>query len=191
MWYNRGMEGRRSKKNSALAITFGGMMAALGAGIMLAGGALGIATYAAPLIASACLIPVLREFGKGRAFLAWLAAAVISLFLSPDKESAFFYLFLGYYPIVKQYFERPRSKLLRFALKLVFFAGMTALTYLFLFYVLKLGAIVEEFGEYGMAYELVMFAALVFVMLIYDRALGAADMLYLKRIRPKLKFLDR
>ena len=185
------MEGKRSKKNSVLAVTFGGLMAALGVGIMLLGGALGIATYAAPLIASVCLIPVLREFGKGNAFLAWLATAVLSLFLSADKESAFFYVFLGYYPIVRQFFERPRSKPVRIALKLVFFAGMTAAMYLFLFYVLRLGAIVEEFGEYGLFYELILLAALVLVMLVYDRALYAADMIYLKRIRPKLKFLDR
>lgn len=185
------MEERGSKHNRVLAVTFGGIMAALGAGLMLLGGALGIATYAAPLLASACLIPVVREFGKGRAFLAWLAAAAISLFLSADKESAFFYVFIGYYPIIKQFFERPKTRLTRFLLKLLLFAVSIGLMYLFLYYVLRLGALIEEFGEYGMGFELLMYAFLVLVMLVYDKAVGAADMLYLKRIRPKLKFLDR
>ena len=189
--YNHAMENRRKKRNTALAVTFGGIMAALGVGIMLAGGALGIATYAAPLLASACLIPVVREFGKGRAFLAFLAAAILSLFLCADKECAFFYVFIGYYPIAKQFFERPQRRFVRFLLKLILFAGAIGTMYLFLYYVLRLGALIEEFGEYGLGFELIMYALLVAVMLFYDRAVGAADMLYVKRIRPKLKFLDR
>ncbi|MBQ4341198.1 MAG: hypothetical protein II756_01695, partial [Clostridia bacterium] len=76
----------KSRANKALSVTFCGMMAALGAALMLLGGVLAVFTYAAPLLASVCLIPVLREFGKKSAWLCWLATAVICVLLCPDKE---------------------------------------------------------------------------------------------------------
>lgn len=180
---------RNSKRNTALTVTFCGMMAALGVVLMLFGSVLAVLTYAAPLLASLCLIPVLHEFGKGRAALCYIASAVLSALLCPDKELAFFYVALGYYPIIRPLFLRIPSKALRFLAKLAFFAVVTGALYAFLYFVLRLDAVMKDLGEAGTVMNVVFFAGLTLCLLIYDMGLAVIDLLYIRRIRPKLKFL--
>ena len=165
------------------------MMAALGVVLMLLGGVLAVLTYAAPLIASICLIPVLTEFGSVRAWLCYVASAVLCVLLCPDKELAFFYVFLGYYPIIRPLFERIGSKPLRFAAKLLYFAAVVGLLYLFLCFVLRLDAVIKEMGEAGAVMNVLFFVGITLCLLIYDFALGTVRLLYERRIRPKLRFL--
>ena len=190
VWYNGIMENNeRKRRNSVLSLTFCAIMAALGVGIMLVGGLIGVATYAAPLIASAFLIPVIYEFGAGRAWLAWLAAAILSLVLSADKEGAFFYLFIGYYPMIRPVFNRIRAKLPRALVKLAFFAAVVLAMYALLCFVIKLDAVLYELYSEAAYVNVILFFALVFVLLLYDAALLTAERLYVSRLRPKLRFL--
>ena len=183
------MNERTPKKNTALALTFCGIMAALGVVIMLAGGLLAVATYCAPLLASVCLIPMLCEFGRGRAFLGYVVTAVLSALLSADKESAFFYVFIGYYPIIRGFFFRLRPRLLRILLKLLFFAAATAASYVFLCFVLRLDAVLEELGSASLIVNAALFGALVLALLVFDAVLGRAELIYANRLRPRLRFL--
>lgn len=183
------MNGRTPKKNTALALTFCGLMAALGAAVMIAGGMLAVATYCAPLVASAFIIPMLVEFGRGRALMGYAVTALLAILLSPDKESAFFYLFFGYYPIIRGFFMRIGPKWLRAAAKLACFAAMTAALYAFLCFVLRLDAVTEEFSSAGTLVNAAFFAALILSMLVFDVVLGRAEQIYVCRIRPKLRFL--
>lgn len=165
------------------------MTAALGAVIMIAGGFFGVMTYAAPLIAAAFLIPVMLEFGSGAAMLAYAATAAVTALISPDKELAFFYVFIGYYPVLKRTIDRLRIRSLRFFLKLVFFAASVVLMYLFLIFILKLPAVLEEIGESGPVIRLALLAALVFIMIIWDIVLSLTGVFYEKKLRPKLPFM--
>ena len=164
-------------------------MAALGVVLMLFGAVLAVLTYAAPLLASVCLIPVLIEFGKTRAWLCYIASAVLCVLLCPDKELAFFYVFMGFYPIIRPYFMRITAKPARILLKLLFFIAMTGLLYLFLCFVLRLDAVMDELGEMGALMNAVFFAAMIACLLIYDIALSSAQTIYIRRIRPKLSLL--
>ena len=166
-------------------------MAALGAVIMLVGGVLALLTYASPLFASACLIPVLMEFGASRAWLCYIASAVLICLLSPDKELAFFYVFLGYYPIIRPCFLRIPGRVLRAAVKLAYFAAVTALLYVFLYYVLKLEAVTQELGSAGVWMNVLFFAGMTFCLLIYDLVVGYAERFYTLKLRPKLRFLGK
>ena len=174
-----------------LALTFCAVLAALGTVIMLVGGVMGIATYAAPLMASCCLIPVLFDFGRGRAWLTWLVTAVLSVLLCADKECAFFYVFICYYPVIRGFFERIRRRLPRVLLKLGFFAAAVALLYAFICFVFRLDAVLEEFSETGALMTALFFAGLIAALLVYDAALGAAWTIYERRIRPRLGFLNK
>ena len=183
------MNGNGAKRKTALAVTFCGLMAALGVGLMLIGAALAVAAYAAPMFASMCLIPVIAEFGKPRAWLCYTASAVLIALLSPDKELAFFYVAMGYYPIVRSAFEAIRPKWLRVPVKLAYFAAVIALLYLFLCFVLRLDAVLSELKKSGPWLNAVFFVLLTAVMLLYDLAVSVAERVYIQRIRPKLKFL--
>ena len=166
-------------------------MAALGAAIMIAGGFLGVLTYAAPLLASLCLIPVIREFGRGRSWLAYIATAVLAALISPDKEEAFFYVFVGFYPIIRPFFQRIKPKLLRFFAKLGFFALAEAAMYSLLCFVFRSEQVLGELGELGTALAVLFFCGLAAVMLVFDLVLGFASAIYEKRIRPKLGFPEQ
>ena len=103
----------RARNRPAFTVAFCGITAALGAAVMIAGGFFGVMTYAAPLAAMVMLVPVLRELGKGYALLAYAATALITALVSPDKELAFCYVFIGAYPVVQKGINRLRPRFLR------------------------------------------------------------------------------
>ena len=113
------------------------------------------------------------------------------LTLGVDKEAAFFYLFLGYYPIIKWNIEKIGKKPLRLALKLVIFNAAIFLMYAILGFVLHMDAVVSEFTEMG-AWLLFLFAVLMnFSLLLYDRLLVPLTAIYINKLRPRLRFLIR
>lgn len=175
-------------RKATARVAFCGLITALGAALMLLGGVMVIATYAAPLVASALLLPVLIEYRSGPAWLVWLATALLSLILGADKEAAFFYLFIGYYPILKPALEK-RPKPVRTALKGALFAASIAALYTFLCLVLHLDAVTAELSELGTAMEIGFFALLLLCLFLYDRLLNALCVLYVRRLRPHLSVL--
>ena len=176
----------KAKKRPAYTVAFCSLMAALGTVLMLTGGLVPVMTYCSPLLAGVLLIPVLREHGIKWAWLVWLVTAALSLILSADKEAAFFYLFVGYYPIIKRGFDRVRPKLLAFAAKLLFFACAMGLMYGAILFVFGLDIGMEELEELGRAAAAAFFALLLVSLMIYDVALGNLAILYEYRLRPHL-----
>ena len=176
---------RRSSRKLALC----GVMTALGAALMLLGGLFPIATYVVPLAAGVLLLPARTEYGTGTALMQWLATGLIVLAVGVDREAAFFYIFLGYYPAIKPKLDALKPLALRFAVKLALFAAATAAMYAFLYFVLQLSAVIEQMAEAGFFMGTLFFVMLIACMLIYDAAVAARESLYLKRLRPKLKFL--
>lgn len=187
---SRFSELNNSRKNTALKVTFCGITAALGAAVMLAGGLFGVMTYAAPLIAAMFLIPARREFGAGAALLAYAATAVVTALISPDKELAFFYVFIGYYPVLKVLIDRIPTRLVRIVIKLVSFAFALSLMYLFLIFVFRLQTVLDEISETGLSIWLALDAALVIVLLVWDLMLRFTELFYEKKLRGKLKFTN-
>lgn len=168
---------------------FCGMAAGLSAVIMLLGGLIPGATYAVPMLCGLLLVPILIEFGKKAAWAAFFATAALALLLGLDKEAAFFYLFIGYYPIVKWSIDRIRGKGKRIAVKALLFSGALALMYGLLFLLFPAEAMIREWQEMGLALSILFCVAYVGCMFLYDALLVRLLPLYANRIRPKLKFL--
>lgn len=187
-FHKTGTEASMMKKNGSPAYTvaFCSLMAALGAVLMLTGGLIPVMTYCSPLLAGVLLIPVLREHGRKWAWLTWIVTAALSLILSADKEAAFFYLFLGYYPILKPLFDRVRPKPLALISKLLFFALAIGAMYALIAFVFRLDVGLEELEELGRYAGILFFVLLTGAMLIYDYALRNLALLYEYRLRPKL-----
>jgi len=180
------VSGAGKNRKTAIAVTFCGLMTALGVVFMLVGAALAVAAYAAPMLASVCLIPVMIEFGKSRAWLCYIASAVLVALLSPDKELAFFYVAMGYYPIIRSLFSRISPAFLRVVVKVLYFAALIAVLYLFLCFVLKLDAVIAELQKSGPMLNILFFVLLTAAMLLYDLAVASAERIYLNKLRPKL-----
>ena len=178
-----------SSRQQSMKIAFCGLLVALCVVLMLSGGLIPIATYCAPMAAGILLLPVLLEYGKKTAWTAYAAVALITLMLGIDKEAAFFFLFLGYYPIVKWQLDRIRKAPLRVLAKLGVWNISVVLMYAVMAFLLHMDAVVAEFAEMG-AVMLVGFALLFdFCMVLYDRLMMPLVFLYANRVRPKLRFL--
>lgn len=171
------------QQNSTLAfrISLSALMAALGVVIMIISNLIPVLTYVAPLTASLTLIPVLVEFGRKYAWMTWCVTAALALLLCADREAAFFYLFIGYYPILKPSLDRIPTKPLRILVKLAVFTAAFGLLFLMLTFVLGLEDMKSE-----MVLSLAVYALLVFVMLLFDRVYDRMALLYLKRLRRSL-----
>lgn len=186
------MSGNRvNSRRQSTRIAFCGLVTALGAVLMLSGGLIPVMTYCAPMAAGVLLLFVMLEFGSQAAWTTFAATAIISLLLGTDKEAAFFYLFIGYYPLIKWNLDRIKVPFLRLAAKITMFSLSITLLYLTLGFLLGMEAILAEFTGMGFwlcAAFLVLFN---FCMLLYDRLMLPLLFLYANRLQPKLKFLKR
>ena len=134
------------RSNSSKQIALGGVLAAVAVVIMCLGGLIPIATYVCPMLCTITQFIVLRFCG-GRISWSWFAVvAILALLLSPDKEAAMVFLFVGYYPLVKQDLDKFR---LSFLLKILFFNAAVLACYGILVYVLGMHEIMSENMELG------------------------------------------
>ena len=178
----------RSRKESS-KVAFCGLMVALSVVLMLTGGLIPIATYCAPMAGGILLLLIMLEYGKKAAWTAYAAVSLITLMLGADKEAAFFYLFLGYYPLLKWDIERIRNRRLRLPCKLLVFNAAVVTMYLVLAFLFNMQAIIQEFTQMGTVLLIVFLIMLNVCLLLYDKLLYPMVYLYANKIKPRLKFL--
>lgn len=135
------------RNSSAKAIALGGVLAALAVVIMCFGGLIPIATYICPMLCILLGHCVYRFCGRRIAWAWYAAVALLAFLMGPDKEAAGVYLFLGYYPYLKPWFDRRRFSL---AWKLLYFNASVAVLYAVLIFLMGLNDIVTEYREMGM-----------------------------------------
>lgn len=180
---------RERDDHPARVIALGGILAALGAAVMLTGGLIPVLTYCSPLVAGLLLIPMIYEYGSGRAWMTWGVTAALALILCADKEAAFFYFFLGYYPILKRTLDRIAHRAVRLLTKLIFFAAVLALMYGLLYFVLGLESVVNDLNTASAFLNIAVYVGLIAAMMIFDVAIVNLTKVYLRRLRPRLRFL--
>ena len=180
---------RASSRRQSIRVAYCGMATGLSAALMLLGGVIPAAAYAVPMLCGLLLLPILLEFGARAAWATFFAVAALALMLDFDKEAAFFYLFIGYYPIVKWRLDKLRPKALRIAAKIALFTVSMVVMYSLLQLLFPVLAVLKDFEEMGVLLSVLFLAAYVLCMMLYDWLLIYYVMLYGNRIKPKLKFL--
>ena len=105
----------------------------------------------------------------------------MALLLSPDKEAAALYLFLGYYPLIQPKLETIRQPVLRWLAKLAVAAVATGIMYALLLYVFCLEAVVEEFAETAPWLLWLTVALGLVVFVIYDILLRRFTVMWQRR----------
>ncbi len=156
-------------KTIAYKTALGGVLGALAVVIMILGGALGIGTYAAPVLCCMVLEIVRRNCGKRMTWAWYMAVSILGLLLCPDKEAAAVFCFLGPYPLLKPFFDRlPLSA----AWKLAYFNAVVLILYWLLMNLLGMKELQAEFTEMGagLLIALLVLGNLTFFLL--DRLLG-------------------
>lgn len=169
--------GRRSHE-----IALCGVSAALGTVFLLLGGLIPGTTYCAPFLGMLALLPVLSEYGPRPALSVYGVTAALTLLLTPDKEPAAVYLFLGYYPVLRPALNRLRCRPVRPACKLAVFNAAVAALYLLL-RALGLDLLELELAEYTKPLLLALLLGGNLTFLLLDRALGQLTLLWQYRLR--------
>ena len=127
-------------------VALGGVTAALAVVLMCMGGLIPLSTFICPLLCMILLQILMKHIGVKYAWVWYSAVAILSVLLSPDKEAAFVFLFLGYYPIIRNWFRKhPLLNLV----KIAYFNVSVLVMYWLLIHVLGMSAIYQEFQELG------------------------------------------
>ena len=101
------------------------MISALAVVIMLVGGLLELGTYAAPMIAGLCLIPIGKKYGRKYHLAIWGVVSIVSFLVVPYIEQDLIFLSLfGLYPVIYPTFQKL-PKALRIITKLLYFNIIT------------------------------------------------------------------
>ena len=115
------------KKSRAVALS--GVLTALAVAFLALGDIIPAAVLCGPILAMAALLPVLEELGPKAAGTAYAAVSILALLLSPDRETAFVYLFFGWYPILRPRIAALPSRLLRLLARLAVCTASALLLY--------------------------------------------------------------
>ena len=164
-----------------------GMAAALCVALMLLGAVVPVLMFVAPAAASLVIATVCVECGRTMAFTAYGAVSLLSLLFVPDKEVALtFVVLLGYYPLVKPYFDRIRPPLLRGGAKLRLCTGAVLALYGVVLLLVPAGSISQELKTTALIVSLSTLAMGNVAFLLYDRALHNLLQVYRLVWQPRL-----
>lgn len=168
---------RRETKELALA----GTLAALAVVLLCLGGIVPLATYAVPILASVAILVAREECRASYALGCFVVSAALGLLLSPDKESAMLFAFLGYYPLLKPKLDALRPRAASVLSKLALFCVAVGAMYALLIFVFRLEAVAREFAETSPALLAATVALGVLVFALYDLALLRLAEFYRRR----------
>ena len=159
---------RRQSRRLALC----GLMTALSVTLLAMGSFVPLATFACPMLAMLCLIPVICEYGAQTGLMVYAASV------------ALFYLFLGWYPACRERLDRLPGVLRALVKCGVFTMSMTVM-YLLILYLFRLEAVAAEFAGYTMWGIAGMLVVGNVTFLLLDRMLNRLTALYWFKRRKK------
>ncbi len=170
------------RKSFIIAIS--GVLSAVGIAFLFLSGVVDILTYVMPIVAGLIMIIICESINKKTAVIVFAVTSILSMLLVPTKECVITYIaFFGYYPIIREYFYKIKSSLVRTVLKLLLFNVTIIVSQLIVTYVFMVPF--EQFlGKWGIVILLAM-ANCVFIM--YDYIVKMLVKLYVTKYKNKVK----
>ncbi len=166
----------RENRHIGYTVSLCGIMSGLALALMFILGMIPSFEYITPAIAG-ILIWVIR-------LVSYVAVGLLCLLITPNYEVAMMYIFLlGYYPIVREYLQKIRLKLLRWIAKLALFSVMGVGAYMILIYLFGMTYLMDETNEFG---SLIIYGMGAFAFIMYDIFLGMYVPFYEKILKPKI-----
>lgn len=173
---------KKTNRMQAKHIALGGVLAALAVVILLLGGIIPVGTYIAPMVAALPLVILLAELPRSLCLGWYCIVALLGVLLCPDKETAFVFVFLGWFPLAKPRLDRL-PKVPGLLCKLLLFNLSVAGLYALLILVFHLEALVREAQETGMILLIAILLLGNLSFILFDLVLGRLTALY--RIKHK------
>lgn len=171
---------RKAKKLALCAI-----LAAMGVVLMTVGVVIEAFDLTTVMLASMLTVIAVIEAGRGYAYMTYGVMSVLSILLLPSKLIGVMFLFLGYYPIVKEQIERLKRPV-SWALKLLFFNLSLVLLYVVMKALFTGIELIDDFGI-GIVMTYVLAIAIAnFAFILYDIVLTKLIALYFHKLRRRL-----
>lgn len=159
-----------------------GLLTALAVVVMVLAGAIGIGTFAGPVLAMIVLLPVLEEYGPKAAAIAYAATAILGLLLVPELELAMVYAAFGWYPILRPHIARISSRFLRTLVQL----GICTVVILALYGVLlRFLGLTTDLLEAAPLFNLALLVLGELTFLVMDLALDRLTFLWRRKLRKR------
>lgn len=172
----------RARKSWAMA--YCGMAAALCVALELLGAIIPVAMFIAPALAGFVIATVCVECGRRMAFTDYGAVSLLGLLFVPDKEVALiFTVLLGYYPLVKPWFDKRRFAPVW---KLALCNGAVLAMYGLLVILVPTGEVAQEMQTAAVAVTMATLLLGNAAFLLYDRALHNLLAVYRAVWQPRL-----
>ncbi len=169
------------KTNNTKQLTVCAMLSALGVVLLYFGSIVEVVDLSMAVVASVACIFAVIEYGKSAPWLVFGVTSVLALILLPNKSGAVMYtLFFGYYPILKEKFEKKGRTLCYIFKELVFNIALVLILVC-----MKLMLIIPDVPLVMLGIGIVLCEA---VFVLYDIALTRLISLYVYRIRKRFKF---
>lgn len=160
------------RKTKASQIALGGMLTAVAVVIMAMGSLIPLNTYVCPVLCILITRLIISTCGKRIGWCYYGAVSILSLLLAPDREAALVYVFLGYYPMIRHWFDRIRHRPVQLVLKTVLFTLAGCGVYGLLMFVLGMNELLAEFRQMGAVLTVIMVAVWDLLFLMVDRLLS-------------------
>ena len=129
-------------------------------------------------------VVLMVEYSKKPSLAVYIVVSVLSLLIVPHKFSPLCYIFfMGFYPIIKSYFD-DCPKVLGYILKLLYFNG----AYFILYTTVAHFALLDDIFGIGSVMFFVTLAAANVAFLLCDYVLSVITLLYIKILRKKFGF---
>ena len=158
------------------------MFAALGVILLYLGSLVEVVDISMAVIASLFCVLAVIEYGKGAPWMVFLVTAVLSLLLLPNKSAAVYYaFFFGFYPILKERFEKMSRVKCWICKEAVFNVCMAVIIA-----VVKMLLLPTTQIPFMMYVILVILCEAVFIL--YDIALTRLISFYVYKLRHRFKF---
>ena len=157
------------------------MLAALGVILLYLGALVEVVDISMAVIASLLCVFAVIEYGGSAPWLVFGVTAVLAVILVPVKTTALLYaLFFGYYPILKEKFEKLNLVTSWICKEAVFNVAMVAMLASMKFLLL-------EYTDIPFMLWVIVIALCEVVFVVYDFALSRLISLYVYRLRKRFK----
>lgn len=157
------------------------MLTALGVILLYLGSIIEIADISMAVIASLFCVFAVIEYGGSAPWLVFGVTSVLALVLLPQKSPAVMYvLFFGYYPILKERFEKMRTLVSWICKEAVFNIALAAI-------IVCLKFVLLTYTDVPLAMYVIAIVLCEAVFVLYDIALSRLISFYVYKLRKRLK----
>lgn len=176
------------KQKPSYVVSLCGIMCGLALSFMFVLGMIPMFEYISSAMAGILIWVIRDRLGVKYGLVSYLAVGILCLLITPNYEASMIYLFLlGYYPIIREYLQKIRLKILRMAAKLMVYAAGAVAAYMILIFVFGLSDLFDGMDNFGKYSSLVLLGFGAFAFVMYDIFLELFDPYYQKLLKPKIQ----